>query len=247
MMEFNTQFRMSLEAIIIHAGELILKERAQLCVMRKSAGDLVTSADMASEQYLIKELHALLPEASWFSEESLSPEIQSDYCWVIDPLDGTTNFAHGFPHFAVSVALTYKNIPHIGVIYDPLRNELFYAQKGKGAWLNGERMQIPTQPLERKLLLVGTSTNLWARGSKKYAFRYTGSVALDCAYVACGRADGLFFVDLPWWDVAAGILLVQEAGGQVTGTGIAPEMGSLYPLLIAGSTTMVKDLKPFIA
>ena len=253
-MQYNASFRTALESIITHAGEIILSHQAQVTILdHKMAGAVVTTADIASEQYLIKELSSLLPEASWYAEESGSSGTAHDYCWVIDPLDGTTNFSHGFPHIAVSVALTYKGVPQIGVVYDPILRELFYAHKGYGAWLNGEPIRIPTQLLDRKLLLVATPyeedvtyanglQKLLAVGPATYAFRQTGSVALDCAYVAAGRADGLFFMDLPWWDIAAGLLILQEAGAHITGNGTLVEPSKTYPLLVAGSTELVHEL-----
>ena len=242
-MQFDAQFREQLEAIVTQAGKQLLAHQK--------------SADTASEQYLIKELSALLPEASWLAEESGVCNKQSDYCWIIDPLDGTTNYVHGFPHFAVSVALTYQGIPQIGVIYDPTCQELFYAHKGHGAWVNGERITRSSHELARKLILIATPytedssyaarvSRLLACGAEHYAFRYTGSIALDCAYVAGGRADGLFFMDLNWWDIAAGILILQEAGMQVTGDGAEPTVGETYPALIAGSKKLVSELSAII-
>lgn len=240
-----------LKTIIIEAGTRVLASfNNPVIATRKAHGDFATHADIASEQYLIKELGVLLPEASFYAEESGVSGEPSDYCWVIDPLDGTTNFYHGFPYFCISVALTYKGVPQIGVIYQPLSNELFYAQKGEGAWLNDQSLKMGTAKPARTLLLVGPPYEADAKATRllqklvavsptTYVFRHTGSVALDCAYVAAGKADGLFFMDLKWWDIAAGLLIIQEAGGTVT-------MGKNGQSLVAGSSIVYQDLMNII-
>jgi myo-inositol-1(or 4)-monophosphatase len=239
----SNNLRAHVEPIIRKAGEILLSFYHQrLTWKEKDQRGFVTEADIASEEFLIKQLSALFPEASFFAEESGSRgEENADYCWVIDPLDGTTNFAFGIPYFCVSVALTYKHEPIFGMIYVPLFNELFYAEKGKGAYLNDQQIWVAQErPLKKALLLVGfpyekgkafleVLQQVQKISSRAFAFRHLGAIALDQAYVACGRADGLFFEDLSWWDVAAGLLLIQEAGGVVTdyaGEKISPEYSS---------------------
>jgi len=218
----------SVEIIVRQAGAIVLSYyHKKLDWNDKPGHGFVTQADIASEKFLIEELSKVLPEAGFFAEES-GKQGSTDYCWVIDPLDGTTNFAFGIPYFCISVALVKNNVPLLGVIYDPLSEELFSAVQGKGATLNGQKIEVAqNRQLNKSLLLVGfpyakgkafmhVLQNLEEISPRSYAFRHMGAIALDQAYVAAGRADGLFFEDLAWWDVAAGILLIKEAGGVVT-------------------------------
>jgi myo-inositol-1(or 4)-monophosphatase len=218
----------SVEAIIRQAGEILLSYyHKKLEWYEKKEHGFATQADLAVEKFLIQELSKILPQASFFAEES-GISGSGKYCWVIDPLDGTTNFAFGIPYFCISIALTQDNEPILALIFDPLSDDLFCAQKGNGATLNGQKIAVATQrPLEKSLILVGfpyskgnsflhVLHNLEQISPRSYAFRHLGAIALDQAYIACARADGLFFENLSWWDVAAGILLIKEAGGKVT-------------------------------
>ncbi|MEX0940543.1 MAG: inositol monophosphatase family protein [Candidatus Babeliales bacterium] len=243
MLKPDIDLQKSVEPIIRKAGDILLSywQKPIIRSQKKDHG-FVTEADIASEEYLIEALHQVLPEASFFAEESGKKGNTADgYCWVIDPLDGTTNFAFGIPHFCISIALTYFNEPIFGMIFLPLFDELFYAQKGKGSFLNQKKIAIAQdRPLDKTLLLVGfpykkgktflrVLENLNQISTRTYAFRHLGAIAIDQAYIACGRADGLFFEDLAWWDVAAGILLIKEAGGVVStyeGKDIRPEYHS---------------------
>ena len=230
MMINEIDLRDRVEPIIRAAGEIVLSYVAQarsLSRRKKPGAGFVTKADIESEQFLIENLSKVLPEADFYAEES-GVSGNGEYRWVIDPLDGTTNFAHGLPHFCLSVALTYKREALFGMVYQPVLDELFWAQKGKGAWLNGEKLAVSTtETLKRGLLVVGSP--YLAKGSYQdflkhlctvaphtYAFRYCGAIALDLAYVACGRFDGVFFHGLPWWDYAASDLLIREAGGKTS-------------------------------
>ena len=246
------------EPIIRKAGDILLSYyHKQLTWKDKQEHGFVTEADVASEEYLIEQLKKLLPETSFFAEESGKQGNQeSEYCWVIDPLDGTTNFAYGIPHFCISVALTQHDKPIFGMIYLPLQNELFYAEKGKGAFLNGKRIAVAEQrPLDRTLLLVGfpyvkghtflsVMHHLADISPKTYAFRHLGAIAVDQAYVACGRGDGIFFEDLAWWDIAAGLLLIEEAGGVVT-TYQGTEVTSSYQSYVGGNRQIHTRLLDF--
>ena len=220
-------WRAVLEPIIRQAGVILLSYYGKvLARQEKRNHGFVTEADYASEHYLIDQLAKILPEASFFAEES-GKSGDNDYCWVIDPLDGTTNFAHKLPYFCISVALTYKGKPQVGILYQPLTDELFFAEQGKGAFLNGEKIKIsspksfskslvamglPYQSLKKKKLLH-TAEQI---AQQVYGVRHFGAIALDLAYVACGRMDGVFFTYLAWWDVAAGMILIEQAGGVVT-------------------------------
>lgn len=249
----------SVEPIIRKAGEILLSYyQKQLTWKEKEDKGFVTEADIASERYLIDSLKSIISEASFFAEESgKSGPKSSEYCWVIDPLDGTTNFAYGIPHFCISIALTHLHKPVFGMIYVPITNELFYAQKGKGAFLNGTKIHVSQRSLQKSLLLVGlpytkgetflsVMRHLEMVSKHTYAFRHFGAIAIDQAYLACGRADGLFFEDLAWWDIAAGILLIQEAGGRVT-TYQNQEVTPTYRSYVAAHETLHARLIDFFA
>ncbi|MEA3546739.1 MAG: inositol monophosphatase family protein [Thermodesulfobacteriota bacterium] len=192
--------------------------------------DLVTEADPAAEKMIMKILGKKHPEVEILAEESRSVynDIPQKAMWIIDPLDGTTNFAHGFPWFAVSIAYMEKGKSLAGVIYAPMLDELFCACHGQGAWLNGRKIEVSaTGKLTRSLLATGFPYDVRQRPEKIMAalekvltrsqgVRRAGAAALDLAYVACGRLEGFWEIKLKPWDTAAGILLVKEAGGMVT-------------------------------
>ncbi|HZY46025.1 MAG TPA: inositol monophosphatase family protein [Anaerolineae bacterium] len=194
----------------------------------KGAIDLVSEADRASEKLILDRIRSVYPDHAILSEESGSNQTSSPYTWIVDPLDGTTNFTHGHPDFAVTIALQVKDAIELGVVIDPLRNELFAARKGQGSWLNDRRIKVSaTEQLDRSLLVTGfpydRRTNPHNNLREDSAFLMmaqgvlrSGSAAIDLASVACGRVDGYWEFRLSPWDVAAGILLVNEAGGRVT-------------------------------
>jgi myo-inositol-1(or 4)-monophosphatase len=194
----------------------------------KGAVDLVTEYDHRSEELILSRLRATYPTHRLYAEESGRGAAGSEYEWLIDPLDGTVNFAHGVPCFAVSLALTHHGQLQIGVVYDPLRDELFSAEAGRGATLNGDRMRVSTETeLGRALLTTGFPYDVRTSPINNFepfitfykraqAVRRPGSAALDCAYVACGRFDGYWEFKMKPYDIGAGTLLVQEAGGHVT-------------------------------
>lgn len=222
-------WRQELEPIIRQAGDIVLSYYGkQLVRTQKERHGFVTQADIASEEFLIKALSRVVPEASFWAEESgKSGKSDSEYCWVIDPLDGTTNFSYGLPYFCISIALTHHDIPQVGIIYQPLLNELFYAERGKGAFLNGNTISVsaPDQfgqaliaigfpyPRDERAQVIDIAQ---AVAAQAHSIRHFGAIALDLAYIAAGRADGVLFAGLAWWDLAAGMLLIQEAGGTIT-------------------------------
>ncbi|MTJ06936.1 MULTISPECIES: inositol monophosphatase family protein [unclassified Anabaena] len=192
-------------------------------------GDLVTAADKASEQVILEILRRHFPQHSILAEESGKLGNQdNEFLWAIDPLDGTTNYAHQYPCFAVSIGLFIQGMPKVGVIYDPFHNELFRAAAGLGATRNRRPIQVSeTTELSKSLLVSGFAYDRRETADNNYAefchlthltqgVRRGGSASLDLAYVACGRLDGYWERGIAPWDVAAGIILVQEAGGKVT-------------------------------
>jgi len=189
--------------------------------------DPVTLFDRRAEEVIVAAIERSFPEHGFLSEEGTTKEKGSSYCWVIDPLDGTNNFLRGYPQFSVSLALMEEEIPQVACIYDPLREELFTAIHGEGAFLNEERMRVSSQQsLDGAVIGAGfssrperalvTNTTLKDLIPHARAIRAAGSACLDLAYVAAGRLDATWYISLSPWDVAAGILLIEEAGGQVS-------------------------------
>jgi myo-inositol-1(or 4)-monophosphatase len=194
----------------------------------KGVIDLVTEVDHQSEAYLLGEVQRDFPEHHIFSEESGVIEGNDDDIWYIDPLDGTVNYAHHVPVFSVSIAYASHGVLKLGAVYDPLRDELFSAERGRGAHLNGKRMQVSAvTELRRSLLVTGFPYDTWDTPRDNFAnfvrfakltqgVRRLGSAALDLSYVGAGRFDGFWELSLKPWDVAAGGLICEEAGARVT-------------------------------
>ena len=188
-------------------------EVEKLQVSKKGPRDFVTKTDKHVEKILIEELSKTKKNYSFLSEEVGSIENKDkDNIWIIDPIDGTTNFLHGIPHFAICLALESKKEIISGLIYDPIKDEMFYAEKNKGAYLNNQRLRVSNKNLIDECLF---SSNHEGVKFSNLNMRYSGCAALDLAYVASGRLDGFFHNKINIWDVAAGALLVQEAGGIV--------------------------------
>ncbi len=188
-------------------------EVEKLQVSKKGPRDFVTKTDKKVEKILIEELSKTKKNYSFLSEEVGSIENRDkDNVWIIDPIDGTTNFLHGIPHFAICVALETKKEIICGLIYDPIKDEMFYAEKNKGAYLNNQRLRVSNKNLIDECLF---SSNHEGVKFSNLNMRYSGCAALDLAYVASGRLDGFFHNKINIWDVAAGALLVEEAGGIV--------------------------------
>ena len=194
------------KALIRDFGEI-----EKLQVSKKGPTDFVSNADIKAEKIIIEELKKAKPHYSILSEEN-GYEEQKDKknTWVIDPIDGTINFLHGIPHFAISIAVKSGEEIISGLIFDPIKNEMFYAEKNNGAFLNNHRIRVSKKnQINECLFVTGGKINF----EPDLSYRKTGSAALDLAYLACGRYDGYFQYDLNLWDVAAGIILVKEAGG----------------------------------
>jgi myo-inositol-1(or 4)-monophosphatase len=212
---------------IAHEAGKLLHEFYQMRVGFELKGDfdLVTEADRASERLVVERILAHYPDHSIVAEEGGGREGSSEYRWYVDPLDGTTNFAHGYPAFNVTLALARGDEMIVGVVYDPLRDEMFAAEKGSGAYLNDRKIRVSTAPrLADSLVSTGfpsrkRSQNInihfyYQLAMSTHGVRRGGSAALDLSYVACGRLDGFWEFGLNPWDLAAGTLLVTEAGGK---------------------------------
>jgi len=211
------------------AGLLLRKKLGQKRkITYKGAVNLVTEMDLVSEKVIVSTLSRYYPHHSVLAEEKAARQGISPFRWIIDPLDGTTNYAHSFPIFCVSIALEKEKELILGVVYDPMRQELFLAEKGKGARLNGKKIHVSSTPkLSQSLLATGFPYDLRESpvnnfdhfqnfAFRVHAVRRAGSAALDLCYVAAGRFDGFWEMKLGPWDLAAGSLLVREAGGKVT-------------------------------
>jgi len=212
------------------AGNVLLRnfDRVDtLTVTSKGLNDFVSEVDRSAEQAIIQVIKKSYPDHAILAEES-GTHPGNDYQWIIDPLDGTTNYLHGSPHFSISIALKYRGELEQGVVYDPIREEMFTASKGTGAYLNDHRIRVTARP-NLKGALLGTGfpfrdqrhmdayLGMFKDLSKETAgIRRPGSAALDFAYVAAGRLDGFWELGLAEWDFAAGALIVREAGGTVT-------------------------------
>ena len=214
------------------AGGVLIDRLGRALVSNKGAIDLVTEADLAAEKLIIERINSHYPRHAILAEESgasveLAPTEKSEWKWIIDPLDGTTNYAHGYPCFCVSIGIERAGAIEIGVVYDPMRDEIFAAERGRGAHLNDRPIHVSSvQELNRAMLCTGFPYNVrerpdFARDFTNFtmeaqAVRRDGSAALDLAYVACGRFDGFWEDGLNPWDTAAGVILIEEAGGRVT-------------------------------
>ncbi len=192
------------------------------------ATNLVTEMDKRSERMIIEKIKQYYPDHDFLGEETGGHDVKSDYRWIIDPLDGTVNFTHGLPYYCVSIGLEYKGTIQLGVIFDPSSGELFTAERGKGAYLNHQRLQVTkTNKLIESMLVTGFPYNVSENPNhaiehfinflkEAQAIRRLGSAALDLCYVAAGRFEGFWEVNLHPWDIAAGVLILQEAGGMWT-------------------------------
>ena len=216
--------RKAAKALIRDFGEI---EKLQVSV--KGPGDFVTAADNRVEKIIIDELQKARPNYSILSEECGEIKKDDSFKWVIDPIDGTSNFLHGLPHFAISIGLEHKNEIICGIIYDPIKDEMFTAEKGNGSYVNNQRIRVSSRSkLKDSLILTGgpryssIKKDIILEEYKKFTSKLTipirklGSGSLDLAYVAAGRCDGYWQRDLHYWDIAAGIVIVREAGGYVT-------------------------------
>ena len=216
--------RKAAKTIIRDFGEI-----ENLQVSLKGPGDFVTNCDKKVEKILIEELQKARPNYSILSEEVGKITNNESFMWIIDPIDGTANFLHGIPHFAISIGLEHNKEIICGIIYDPIKDEMFTAEKGNGSYLNNQRMRVSSRSKLKDCIIFTGGPKRESRDRKLSLKEYNnfsskvllpirkfGSASLDMAYVAAGRCDGFWQRNLNYWDIAAGIILVKEAGGFVT-------------------------------
>ena len=214
------------------ASKILIRDFGEvenLQVSLKGPGDFVSASDKKVEKTLIDELQKARPNYSILSEEIGEINNDKDFKWIIDPIDGTSNFLHGIPHFAISIGLEHKGEIISGIIYDPIKDEMFTAEKGNGSYLNNQRIRVSARSKLKDCIIFTGGPRLKSKGRdlalKEYndfsskvliPIRKLGSAALDMAYVAAGRCDGFWQRNLNYWDIAAGVIIIKEAGGFVT-------------------------------
>jgi myo-inositol-1(or 4)-monophosphatase len=242
------------------SGDIILRNLGQLSttdIQTKQAFDFVTKVDKWSEAVIMKTIREKFPHHLFLSEETLKQEGNGGYRWIIDPLDGTTNYIHNYPMFSVSIALEYQQKIILGVVFDPLRDELFHAVKGGGSFLNNRRISVSDIMLaEKSLIATGfpfrkkEMIDLYLDAFRKIFehvsdIRRAGSAAIDLAYIAAGRVEGFFELNLSPWDIAAGSLLIKEAGGIISDFGGGKEYLSTGDV-VAGNKYLHTELLKLI-
>ena len=251
------EFLEAAEAAARRAGEVLRYWAARITVSEKGPADLVTEADLASQAAIVDVLQGRFPEHDFLGEENLASARRSNYRWVIDPLDGTTNYVHRYPYYAVSIGLEQQGELLVGVVYDPIRDELYSALRGAGAYLNGQPMRasrvddvgqaltvasLPTRggvehpAVQRFLKVLGVAQSV----------QRTGSSALNLAQVAAGRLDAYWSSTARPWDLAAGVLLVTEAGGSVTRMDGQPFSIEVPNLLATNGTALHGQLQELL-
>ena len=217
------QYFDQLHDVMIRSGRLVMHYfKTDIVIYKKNGGSIVTAVDYENEQFLKSELAKIMPQAGFCAEESGISGAISDWMWVIDPIDGTKNFVKGIPHFCIMVALAYKNNPVVSAIYVPALGDFYYAEQGKGAWYNGVRIKFTDRSIKGDVALVDCSAESMRtirlklkENNIQISRRYFGSAGIDAIYLATGSIDFIGFDDIAWWDVAAGMLLVDESGGLV--------------------------------
>jgi myo-inositol-1(or 4)-monophosphatase len=251
--ELNELAQVAEEAARI-GGDVLREWSEKFTVSEKGPADLVTEADIASQTAIHEFIHTRYPQHSFLGEEGLSKNSgESGFRWIIDPLDGTTNYVHRFPYYAVSIGVEHHGELVVGVIYDPNRDELFAAVRGGGSTLNGQPMRVSRfSPLNQAMVIASFPPGVRADSPAMMRFlkvlphaqtiHRSGSSALNLAYVAAGRLDGYWSTSLKPWDMAAGIVLVREAGGRVTKLDGSPIDHHMMSLLATNGTAVHDEL-----
>lgn len=253
-----SNFRAVCEEAAREAGKILLAMQSTIQGREKGPNDLVSEADLAAQRAIRAILLRDFPDFGFLGEEDdpatrLSPANLPEFCWVVDPLDGTTNYLHRMPAFAVSIALLKRGQVHCGTVFDPVLKEFFWAERGGGAWLNGERIGVSRCQQASQALVAASLAPHVPRGSKEVerfteaiyrcqGVRRLGSAALNLSYVACGRLDAYWATSVKIWDVAAGLLLIEEAGGTVTDIHGDPIRLEKPELLVASSVELNREL-----
>ena len=257
-MGHQEDFLTPMQELAREAGVLLMSFFGKVSIEYKGEVDLVTKADRAAEKMIVERIRKQWPEHDLMAEEGSRRETGSDFRWYVDPLDGTTNFAHGYPVFGVSMALEYKGERIAGVVFDPNRNEMFAAEKGSGAQLNGQPAHVSSTPLLKESLVAtgfpshkrhkNPNINFYHQITlRSHGVRRAGSAALDLCYTACGRFDAYWEFNLNPWDTAAGVLLVEEAGGKVTNFSGGPFEISSREVLASNTLLHTEVLREFQA
>jgi myo-inositol-1(or 4)-monophosphatase len=227
-MKFSSYTNTALAAAEAGVGVLLDHYNRKLNIEYKGETDPVTQADKNSQKAIIKVIKDIFPDHGILAEEDGVKETNKNYCWIIDPLDGTVNFVHGISMFCISIGLKHKDEIIAGVIYSPVMREVFIAEKGKGAWLNGKKIEVSkNQDIIKSLAATGfpyyfrkdskrVMKNFCNIAREAQGVRRLGAAALDLAYVACGRFDFFWEEGLKPWDIAAGVLMIKEAGGKIS-------------------------------
>lgn len=245
-----------IETMARKAGEILMAGfRQDIAITSKDEDiDLVTEMDGRSEAFLLEQVRSRFPSHQIITEESGIHGENGRYAWHVDPLDGTVNYAHGIPIFSVSLAFAVDGRVEKGVVYDPSQDECFSAERGKGAFVNGQRLQVTrTGRLEQALLVTGFPYDIWTNPEnnldhfvrfavRTQGVRRLGSAALDLCYVAAGRFDGFWELRLKSWDVAAGGLIAEEAGARVTDLGGNPDYLQPVPSILAANPALHREM-----
>ena len=239
-------------------GRILQQWQSRFTAREKSPANLVTEADLASQEAIFDFIHTRFPDHKFLGEEGLDHQTgTSEYRWVIDPLDGTGNYVHGFPYYCVSIGLECRGELIVGVIYDPTRDEMFTAMKGSGAFLNGQRLLCSeVNQLSEAMCIASLPVKTTSESpaiarflkviTQAQSVQRTGSAALNLCYVTCGRIDAFWSTNLMPWDMAAGVLLVTEAGGQITTTGGGPFALETPDLLATNGTALHGQLSQLL-
>ena len=256
MSAFEADALLEVGVAAARAGGRVLQDWAtRFSVREKScAADVVTEADFESQRAIHSSILREFPDHGFLGEEGLNQaSTASPYRWVIDPLDGTSNYVHGFPYYAVSIGLELHGELVVGIVYDPTRDEMFSATRGGGAWCNGRRLQVSEVTTMKRALLVASfppGSGPETRAVRQFlkvlpqaqTIQRTGSAAMNLANLAAGRIDGFWSFSLQPWDVAGGALLVTEAGGKITKTGGSPLQIEVSDMLASNGTTLHGEL-----
>lgn len=244
------------KSIAKEAAEFMANGTVEKVDEKGDVANIVTNMDVATQNFVIEKLTPLIPDAIFFAEEKENQALTNEYTWIIDPIDGTTNYAYDFKHSCVSIALAYNHEPLLGAVYDPYLKELFWALKGEGAYVNGQKLSVKQNTMKSSLILIGTSPYKKDLADKTFDtlkklfvngrdLRRSGSAVLDLAYVAAGRVDAFYEESLSFWDYAAASLFVMEAGGCFAGEN--GNWGDVAPIrVLAGNPNNIEDLKALV-